>query len=93
MCAWLLCFSCLDHVGVLLQDAESGGAGRVSVFVRRRVLDFQLQPTAPWRRVSSAQAKAKREKFVGPTSNLAIGDDELDNILDKNVQEERMEDP
>ena len=57
------------------------------------VLDFQLQPTAPWRRVSSAQAKAKREKFVGPTSNLAIGDDELDNILDKNVQEERMEDP
>ena len=50
------------------------------------VLDFQLRAAAPWRRVTSTQAMAKRAKIGGPSSGgLTVGDDELDSILNGNI--------
>ena len=46
------------------------------------VLDFQLKAGSPWKRLTSDQARAKK-KMIQQTSNqkMAVGDDELDDIL------------
>ena len=46
------------------------------------VLDFCVSEGAPWRRMSSHQARARKKKTPGPTSKLPLDDSEIDKLLD-----------
>ena len=56
------------------------------------VLDFQLNADAVWRRVTAAQAKAKKQTIGGtaPGSRMNVEDSELDDLLSRSVSPAEM---
>ena len=54
------------------------------------MLDFSIADGAPWRRMTSAQARDRKKKMPGPgpENKLSLEDGEIDRILDHSTSQD-----